>query len=406
MTESRTSGIAEPRSSTGNTDRRERREQRTMRILVSRTDRIGDVLLSTPVLSVLREQAPDCHITALVSAYAAGMVEGHPALDEVLIDAYAGRHKGTAGFLRLVGDLRARRFDVVLVLHPTARLALACRLAGIPLRIGTGYRYYAIFFNRRVYEHRRDARKHEVAYNLSLARALFPQVGGTRTVEAQANGAQAAGNPAGGAAPEIHVPEAARRAVAQRLRQWAVLPDEPLVLLHPGSGGSARRWPAHCFAELAARLSAGGTRVVVTGSADERSLVGRVADAAPEQAIRVAGGLDIKELAALLGRASLCVTNSTGPLHIAAAVGTPAVALFCPIKPCSPVRWGPFGKNQGDHDVLMPNVPPCPKCIETACPYFDCMERIPVDRVYEAVRDRLATRPPEIACLTEDGLRP
>ena len=348
-----------------------------MRILVIRTDRIGDVLLSTPVLSVLREQAADCHIAALVSPYAAGAIEGHPALDEIVVYERSGRHGGPGGFFHLVADLRGKRFDAALVLHPTARLALACRLAGIPVRIGTGYRAYGFLFNRKVYEHRKDARRHEVEYNLSLARALF--------------------NQAGEAAPEIHVPEAATRAVARRLRQWRVPPDDPLVLLHPGSGGSARNWPEECFTELAERLSRGGVRVVVTGSADERDLVGRVAGSLPESVIRIAGELDIKELAALLRATSLCVTNSTGPLHVAAAVGTPTVALFCPIKPCSPVRWGPFG---GDHDVLMPEVPDCPagrRCIGTACPHFDCMERISVDDVYEAVCGRLLARHPETA---------
>ncbi len=344
-----------------------------MRILVIRTDRIGDVLLSTPVLSVLREQDGGCHISMLVSPYAAGAIEGHPALDEIIVDERSGRHGGPGGFLRLVGELRAGRFDAALVLHPTARLALACRLAGIRIRIGTGYRAYGLLFNRRIYEHRREASKHEVEYNLSLARALFEG--------------------AGEAAPQIHVPESARRALADRMDRWRLRPGDPLVLLHPGSGGSARDWPADCFAELAGRLARSGIPVVVTGSAGERDLVEGVAGSLPDQVIGVAGELDLKELAALLQASTLCVTNSTGPLHVASAVGTPAVALFCPIKPCSPVRWGPFG---GDHDILMPEVPPCPKCIETACPYFDCMERITVDHVYDTVRGRILAGHPDL----------
>ena len=344
-----------------------------MRILVIRTDRIGDVLLSTPVLSALKERDGDCHITMLVSPYGAGAIEGHPALDKTIVDERTGCHSGPVGFLRLVGDLRAGRFDAALVLHPTARLALACRLAGIQIRIGTGYRGYSFLFNRRVHEHRREARKHEVEYNLSLARALFED--------------------AGEAAPQIHVPESARRAVADRMDRWQVRPGDPLVLLHPGSGGSARNWPADCFTELAGRLARSGVRVVVTGSAAERDLVERVAGSPRDQVIPIAGELDLKELAALLQTSTLCVTNSTGPLHVASAVGTSAVALFCPIKPCSPVRWGPFG---GDHDILMPEVPPCPRCIETDCPYFDCMERIAVDHVYETVCGRILAGHPDL----------
>ena len=341
-----------------------------MRILIVRTDRIGDVLLSTPVLSLLREFDADCHISMLVSQYAAGAIEGHPALNEVIIDEFTGKHRGPRGFFRLVSALSRRRFDAALVLHPTVRLALACRLAGISERIGTGYRLYGPLFNRRVYEHRKDASKHEVEYNLQMVRALFD----TSVINAPV-------------VPQIAIPEDAHRRVVDRMRQWRVRRDDRLVVLHPGSGGSARNWPPESFAALAARLVDSGVRVVVTSSPEEQALANLVAKSRSKDGVIVAGSLGVKELAALLTMSTVCITNSTGPLHIAAAVGTPTVALFCPIKPCSPRRWGPYGEN---HDVLMPDVPSCPRCIETACPYFDCMKRITVDDVFETVNSRLS----------------
>jgi heptosyltransferase-2 len=341
------------------------------RILVARTDRIGDVLLSTPVLSVLRAQYPGSRIAMLVTPYTRPVVEGHPALDAILTDDRQGVHRGVRGFFRLVRAVRRERFDAALVLHPTGRLALLCRLAGIPVRIGSGYRAYGFLFNRRVYEHRRDARRHEVDYNLRLVTALSG-----RTLSA---------------APHIDIPEEARQAVQARFSQWGIRPGDRVAVLHPGSGGSARIWPAASFAALGDRLAAeAGVRVILTGGPGEEALVQGVAARMQNPPFMAAGDMTLKELAALLSAAHLCVTNSTGPLHIAAAAGTPTVALFCPITPCSPKRWGPYGAG---HRVFQPDVPACPRCIEEACPYFDCMTRIPVDAVNRAAQDMLCAIP-------------
>tara|TARA_B100000029_G_scaffold515020_1_gene620141 strand:+ start:44522 stop:45589 length:1068 start_codon:yes stop_codon:yes gene_type:complete len=340
-----------------------------MRILVVRTDRIGDVVLSTPVLSFLREQVPDCHLTMLVSPYSAKVVEGHPDLDELLIDTQEEWYKGLRGFLYLIRDLRSKCFDMVFILHATARLALACRIAGIPERVGSAYRWYGFLFNKKVYEHRRNSVKHEIEYNLGVVRTCFSD--------------------SSSPSPTIQIPIKAIQKVKILLNQWQKNPEKDLVLLHPGSGGSARNWPVQSYRELAGRLSDSGIQVIVTGSYEEKNIVDQVMPSRVNTISAVAGDVDVKELAALIQIATVCVTNSTGPLHIAATVGTPTVALFCPIKPCSPVRWGPYGNN---HEVLMPDVPPCPRCIEDACQYFDCMKRISVQNVFEAIQRQLVAR--------------
>lgn len=336
------------------------------RILVIRTDRIGDTLLSTPVLTALRERYPASHIAMLVTPYTQQVIAGHPALDGTLVDDRTGLHRGLLGFLRLTRTLRNERFNTAIVLHPTLRLALLCRVCRIPNRVGTGYRAYSFLFNRRVYEHRKDVRRHEVAYNLSLVTALTGEVAC--------------------AEPFFFVPDEAHSAIAERMTEWGIGPDECVVTLHPGSGGSARSWPAASFARLGQRLMDNGMRVVLTGGPGERTLVEQIAANMTPPPVVTVDDLSIKELAALLAKSRLCITNSTGPLHIAAAVKTPTVALFCPITPCSPARWGPYGDG---HVVLQPDVPPCPKCIETACPYFDCMDRISVDSVFQAAQEIL-----------------
>ena len=137
------------------------------RILVVRTDCIGDVVLSLPVVTALRRAYPGAYLAMLVHPGIRGIVEHHPDLDGVLWDG-AGE-TGFRGFFRLLGEIRRGKFDVALLLHPTLRLAVVLALAGIPVRVGTGYRFYAFLFNRRVWEHRKDSRRHEVEYNLSLA---------------------------------------------------------------------------------------------------------------------------------------------------------------------------------------------------------------------------------------------
>lgn len=340
------------------------------RILVVRTDRIGDVLLSTPVLSGLRAHCPGAYLAMLVSPYAREVVEGHPALNAVLEDDRTGRHRGIGGFLRLVRHIRAHRFDAAVVLHSTWRLALLSVLAGIPIRVGAGYRVYGPLFNFRVYEHRKDAKRHEVEYNLRMIEAL--------------------GVPASSRLPHITLTTQDRDRAEALWRGWAIRSDERVAALHPGSGGSAREWPPASFAALGDRLTEDGVRVIITGGPDERALVDEVVKRMRTAPLTLAGETRIKELAAVLDACDVCVANSTGPLHLAAAVGTPAVALFCPITPCSPTRWGPYGEG---HRVLQPDVPACPRCIHAACPYWDCMTRIPVDAVYAAVQDALKTRP-------------
>jgi len=142
------------------------------RFLVIRTDRIGDVILSTPVLSAIKQSFSDSYVAMLVRPYTREVVSGHPHLDQIIVDDEAGEHYGARGLLRLARKIKALRFDVALILHPTFRLALLTRLAGIPIRVGTQYRAYSWLFNRRVPLHRKKSGKHELELNLEIAAAV------------------------------------------------------------------------------------------------------------------------------------------------------------------------------------------------------------------------------------------
>jgi len=330
------------------------------RILIVRTDRIGDVLLSTPVVEALRLKFPGANIAMLVSEQTKEILEGNPFLNEVLVDMGEKASK-------LAKRLKAKRFDTAVVLHPTPRLAWALSRAGIPLRVGTGYRGYSFLFTKRVYEHRKTALRHELEYNLSLAEAL-----GASLTDPQ---------------PKIFLSSEDRAWAKDRLNKAEVKEGERLVGIHPGSGGTARDWRPERFGELGERIQRElGAKVVVTGVKGERKLAEAVASKMSQSPVIIIGETSLKQLMAILEKESVFISNSTGPMHLAAAVGTPVVALFPPIRACSPRRWGPWGKG---HKVILPKVPECRKCTEAKCKVYDCMDKISVDEVFIAVKEVL-----------------
>jgi heptosyltransferase-3 len=336
-------------------------------VLIVRTDRIGDVILTLPMILVLRKNVPGSRISMLLRSYTKGLVEGFAGLDAILTYDTSGVQKG---WFAILAELRARRFDLAVVSHPTFRIAALLYCAGVPVRVGSGYRWYSFLFNRKVFEHRKTAEKHEAEYNTSLLQAI------------------------GLTAPEVPrislaIPESSKFAAASEIRRLGIAPSEKFVVLHPGSGGSARDWSAENFGDLAQELVRIGFRVVVTGSTDEAELVERVHTSSGGVALSSAGRMPLKDLAAFIGEAQLFVSNSTGPLHIAAAVGTPVIAFYPPIRECSARRWGPL---TDDKIVFTADNALCRRCKGGACQGNDCMGQIKVADVLEAARSLLISR--------------
>src|SRR3972149_8448393 len=141
--------------------------QEYRRFLIVRTDRIGDVILTLPMARALKLRRPDAHVAVLIRSYTAELARADRNVDEI-IALDGGRPSWTGTIARL----REAQFDVVFHTHPMARLAFIALLAGIPVRVGTGFRWYSFLFNRRVYEHRKDAARHELEYNLNLLGAV------------------------------------------------------------------------------------------------------------------------------------------------------------------------------------------------------------------------------------------
>lgn len=336
------------------------------KILIVRTDRIGDVVLSLPMIAALKSILPQAEVAFLLRSYTRDLAADQPGLDRVLLYDRVGVRKK---FAEMLSEIRSEQFDAVVVTYPTLRLALLAFFARIPWRIGTGYRWYSFLFNKRVYEHRRTAEKHEAEYNLSLLR-VFGNV-----VEK---------NPS----PKLMLLAGNDNEAMEILNEIHVGQGTPFVILHPGSGGSARDWRPELFGKLAARLGKQGMNVVVTGGPGEENLVSTVVRCSENTAKPLPRPLPLLTLAALIRKAHAFVSNSTGPLHIAAAVGTPVVAFYPPIRQCSPARWGPLT----DRKVIFePRTADCPRCKGGPCESNECMDLITVEAVEKAVHALVPT---------------
>jgi ADP-heptose:LPS heptosyltransferase len=291
-----------------------------MFILIVRNDRLGDLILALPAVQALRRRHPEARIGLVVAQATAPLLELYPERVERWID-------DEEHLRRLSGD----RPDAIVFLYPDRRWARAASRARVPERIGTAYRRWSWRFNRRVRVHRRSSGRHEAELNLAVAAPLSGE--------------------AACVLPGLQVPSPyARRADDLLARVAGLGPDEPFVAIHPGSSGSAWNWPPDRYAETVAALAAEDIPVVVTGASHEQELALLVAGPAGRV---IAGQTDLPLLGAVLARSRVTVAGSTGPLHLAAALGRPVVALFSPHPSHSPVRWGPLGSG---HRILVPNV--------------------------------------------------
>jgi len=334
------------------------------RFLVVRTDRVGDVVLSLPVLEAIKARFPESHLAMMVSSYAADVVKNNPNLDDLIIDDHVDRDRGAKGFLMLLREVKGGNFDVAVLLRPTFRLALLLFLAGVRYKIGTGYRFYQMLFNRKVYVHRKRNLRHEADYNLDLLKPL-------------------------GMEPERICPKVYLAAEEQSLarhiwEEFEITEDDTVVVIHPGSGDSSLNLPAKRFAQVADRLVEElDAKIFLTGTKREKDRIDFIRRNMRHQAADLTGRTDIRRLAAVLKKADVMISNSTGPMHLAAGVGTPTVAIFCPIFAAGPIRWGPYGDG---HEVILPPVPVCDKCKPKSCPHYNCMDKIKVEHVAAKVR--------------------
>ena len=342
---------------------------RYKRILVIRTDRIGDVLLSTPAIKALRENYPHAFIAAMVSPYAKEIVEGNPSLDEAILYDKDGKHKGWASSVRFARNLRRHKFDVAIILHPTNRAHLTAYLAGIPKRIGYD-RKFGFLLTDKICHTKQLGEKHELEYNLDLLRLLG--------IEAKNKGLF------------IPIKAGSERWAEEFISSQGIKKGEKFLAINPSASCPSKVWPFERFAEVSDKLAQKyGFRVLVISGPKDLALAEKVIKNMKSPAISVAGKVSLSQLASLLKRASLFISNDSGPVHIASAVGTPVISIFGRKQAgLSPRRWGPVGPR----DKVLHKDTGCIECLAHNCRRgFACLKAISVEDVISCADSILKT---------------
>jgi heptosyltransferase-1 len=307
---------------------------RAPRIAIIKLSSLGDVLHALPVARALRRALPGAHLTWVVEAREYAILRDHPDLDSVVpVDTRLWRRlvwrpSGAREVLSKVGRLRERirraSFDVAIDLQGLLKSGLLTAYTGAPVRIGFSAgrcreRWNALFTNRHVTPP--VSARHIVEQYLALLAPLGIDPGPVEF--------------------HVPVPAAAERRMEELLVKEGVKPGDRLVAINPGAGRANKRWPVARFSALAERLaSEAGARLLLLWGPDEAFMARDIALALPGHSALLAPPTDLGELTALLKRCRLMIANDTGPLHLAAALGTPALGLF---GPTSAERNGPYG---------------------------------------------------------------
>jgi len=344
-------------------------------ILIVKTSAIGDVTHTLPALNALRCQYPEARITWLVEEAAAGLLAGHPAVDRLLVsrrkhwarELCRGPRRALAALgevRRFLAQLRDTRYDLLLDFQGLLKSGVLVALARAQRKVGFG-RGMAhaegswFFLNERVPAVDMDV--HALARELLLLQAIGVV---TATVEFA-----------------LPITKLHRRKVTALLAAAGVDSSRPLLAINPQATWPTKLWFPERFAELADLLVAQGWAVVFTGSLADQSAVAGIIAAMRTPAANLAGVTDLLELAALFELASVVVSTDTGPMHIAAATGTPVVAIF---GPTAPWRTGPWGEQ---HRVVRVELP-CSPCLKKNCPtQRECMREITAAMVAAAVAE-------------------
>ncbi len=339
-----------------------------MKILIVKLSAIGDVAQTLPALEALKQIHPDSEITWVVEEAAAGILEGHPLIDRLLVSrrkAWLGMllnpltfARGLGGMVRFIRELRRTRYDIAIDFQGLLKSGIVIGLARAGRKIGFDRtrEFSYLFLNERLPAY--DRERHALDRYLDVARYL------------------GAKDPS----PMCALPlDQERSAVAKRIEGIRAA-GRPLVAVNPVARWKTKLWQERKFAELADRLIREKSAVVIfTGSPDDRPVIGRILSMMREKALNWAGETSLKELAALASLSDLFITTDTGPMHLAAAAGATVLALF---GPTAPWRTGPYGPS----NIIVRTGVDCSPCFQRKCGRdIVCMSGINVEDVMRKV---------------------
>jgi heptosyltransferase II len=349
-------------------------EEKADKILLVQTGFIGDVVLSAPVITNLRNLYPQAGISLLTTPLAAPLFEGDLRLSQVIVFDKRGKDRGWEGLRRMSEKLRSEGFSVVFSLHKSRRTSVLLYLAQIPVRYGFANAKGSWLYSRRA---RRDDLSHEAERNLAIFRCV-----GLEPHELK---------------QELHleVPKQALEKADLELNEARrALPRRPahtpLVGIAPGSVWATKRWTTRGFAEVTCALHDRGYQIVLIGGSDDVSVAQEIERKSSVPLINLVGTTDLLTSAAVISRLRLLITNDSSPLHIASACATPVVAVFCATVP--EFGFGPWFISSETVGLASLSCRPCGRHGGRVCPTgtYACMEDLSPAVVIEAALRVLA----------------
>jgi 3-deoxy-D-manno-octulosonic-acid transferase/heptosyltransferase-1 len=347
-----------------------------VKILIIKLSAIGDVIHTLPALNAIRKRYPDAHITWLVEEAASSLVVEHEALDRVVISKRKRWVKGILGpscldnikeAYQFIKELRDTEYDLIIDFQGLLKSAVLITLARGKRKIGFDkgmehMEHSYIFLNERIPPVNMD--NHALLRNLMLINVL-----GIKSKEIEY---------------KIPVSDHTRNITDELLERHEIKDPGILVAINPVAKWKTKLWNNRKFALLADRLvEKYNASVIFTGSQSDRSTIENIMSCMSQSTVNLAGETTLKTLAALYEKIEFLISTDTGPMHMAAAVGTPVIALF---GPTAPWRTGPFGS---EHKILRSGLD-CSPCFKRQCSTIDCMNQISVEQVMDAVNSILS----------------
>ena len=330
------------------------------RILVVNVNWVGDTVFATPVFKAIKTQWPDAFLACMAVPRVKAVLESCPYLDEIIIYDERGCHRSVWGKIKIVWLLWRHHFDIVFLLHRSWTRALLVFLAGIKERVGYDAKNRGRFLTHKVPDY--PGLPHRSDYYLYVVEHY--------------------GIPVLDRTCELKVDPEARRQVGDILLQHQVALDDTVIIVNVGGNWDLKKWPMSQFVDLVNRLAHEcPARVIIPGAEKDAPTARAISQKAGGAPVVLAGETNLKQLIALMERASLVISADSGPMHIASSVGTPGIAIFGPTRP---ELTGPRGR--GTFSVLQKDVG-CNRnaCYFLECPDNVCMQAVSVDEVMAAV---------------------
>ncbi len=327
------------------------------KILIVRTDRIGDVILSTPVIKNLRLAYPDAHIAFMLRPYTKEIVESNPYLNEIIVYDKNNKHKSIFSSINFCFFLRKKKFDIAFILNPSSRANLITFFAGIPTRVGLN-RKMGRFLSHKIEDTKHEGKKHELEYTLDILRAT-----GISATDRQTY---------------FPLKKSSEQKIEALLKN-AGIENRGFLVMHPWASCISKRWPKEYFVELIGLLKQKTSLKIIIIDEQKRDFLENLRR--ENEIIDLSETLSLSDTASLLKQAKLFISNDSGPVHIAASLDIPVISIFGRNDPgLSPKRWMPLGRksfylHKGCEEV---------KCLAHNCKKnFVCLKNITPQEVLE-----------------------